>query len=144
MIFVSNQTITEQEVQLIENGVWSFPNGIPGFPEEKEFVLHPILNQESFFILQSKEKEEVAFIVTNPFDFYQDYDFTLDENSLAVLELNQEEDVVVLVIVTLRDSLENSTVNLQAPIILNKRNYKGKQVILNNSPYRARHNIITK
>ncbi|MBD3108496.1 flagellar assembly protein FliW [Bacillus sp. AGMB 02131] len=141
---MSNQTITEREVQLIENEAWSFPNGIPGFPEEKEFVLHPIFNQESFFILQSKEKEEVAFIVTNPFEFYQDYDFTLDENSLAVLELINEEDVVVLVIVTLRDSLENSTVNLQAPIILNKRNYKGKQVILNNSPYRTRHNIITK
>jgi len=139
-----NQTKTEQEVQVIESVTWYFPNGIPGFPEEKEFVLHPILNYEAFYILQSKGKDEVAFVVTNPFDFFQDYDFTLDENSLAVLELNNEEDVMVFVIITLRDSLESSTMNLQAPILLNKRNHKGKQVILNGSPYQTRHSIITK
>lgn len=137
-----NQTKRVSEVRISNEEIWYFENGLPGFADEREFVLNSLQNNEGFHLLQSKQSEEVAFVVTNPFRFFQDYDFTLDENCLAALQLNNPEDVIVLVILTLRDSLESSTVNLQAPVILNKANNKGKQVILHDSPYKTRHSLI--
>ena len=139
-----NQTKPVSEVRVNDKEIWYFESGLPGFADEREFVLNTLQNNDGFYLLQSKQSEEVAFVVTNPFHFFQDYDFTLDENCLTTLQLNNPADVIVLVILTLRDSLESSTVNLQAPVILNKANNKGKQVILHDTPYKTRHSLISK
>ncbi|MEH6940749.1 flagellar assembly protein FliW [Bacillus sp. JJ722] len=131
-------------IEVDEQDLWYFPNGVPGFVEEKKFVLYPLANNEVFSILQSVSHREVAFIVTNPFVFFQDYDFTLDDNVISLLELENRNDVLPLVILTLGDSLETSTANLQAPIILNMKNHQGKQVILHESPYRTKHILSSK
>ena len=75
----------EMEVQ--EKDIWNFPNGIPGFPDEQQFILYPLADNEVFSILQSVVSQEIAFVVTSPFVFFPDYDFTLDENVVSFLQL---------------------------------------------------------
>jgi flagellar assembly factor FliW len=79
--------------------------------------------------------------VTDPFVFFKEYDFELDQSSVESLGNPSEKEVQVLSILTVRETLNESTANLQAPIILNLANRKGKQVILTYSDYQTKHLI---
>lgn len=119
------------EVEIEDSMVIHFFGGIPGFLEETEFVLLDLPDNPVFQILQSVKSVNMAFIVTNPYHIYQDYAFDLDDNVLESLQIKKENEVVVLTIVTLKKSFNASTLNLQAPLIINSSNRKGKQYILN-------------
>ncbi|GAF21762.1 flagellar assembly factor FliW [Bacillus sp. JCM 19047] len=47
-----------------------FSLGIPGFPEEKEFVLLPF-PESDFYLLQSIAQKHVAFVCLNPFSIWK-------------------------------------------------------------------------
>ena len=127
------------EMEVDERDLWEFPKGIPGFPEEKQFYLYPLADNELFSILQSVNNKEIAFIVANPFVFFPDYDFTLDDNIVDFLQLEDSRDVLTLVILTLGETFIHSTANLQAPLILNTKNKRAKQVILHDTNYQTKH-----
>ncbi|MEI2401116.1 flagellar assembly protein FliW, partial [Paenibacillus phytohabitans] len=129
------QTKYHGEIEIKENDIIKFPNGIPGFIEEKQFVLLPINKESPFFILQSIHTDEVGFVVVNPFLFLHDYEFLLSKVEKETLKVDTDQDVQVYTIVTLKEPFGESTANLQGPIILNGNKKIGKQVILNDSPY---------
>lgn len=135
------QTFYFGEIEMDEKSVIQFPNGIPGFHEEKKFVLLDIPDNPAFQILQSVHNQQLAFVVTNPYLFYKDYEFELDEGTIEQLYIEKPEDVVVFTIVTLHDPFEKSTINLQAPIVMNTKNNHAKQVVLNNTAYQTKHPI---
>lgn len=122
-------------VEIDKSKVLTFPSGLPGFIEEKEFVLLNFPGSETFQILQSVGNKELAFIVTNPYHFYNDYEFKLDEQIRENLKIKHTEDVLVLAIVTLKESISQSTMNLKAPLIINREQKCGKQYILNDQTY---------
>jgi flagellar assembly factor FliW len=127
------EILIEERVRLV------FNKGIPGFGDETSFVLLPVLENPIFQVLQSTKTPEIAFIVSNPFHFFKEYDFTLDNGTLDQLGIQQERDVLVYTILTLKNPFEKSTANLQAPIVINQENNHGKQVILNHPDYKTRH-----
>jgi flagellar assembly factor FliW len=90
-------------------------------------------------MLQSLHTSELAFITTDPFQFFKQYDFELSTADLEFLELKDEKDVHVQVIITVADPYEKSTANLQAPVVINTKNNKCKQIILSDSKYRTKH-----
>jgi flagellar assembly factor FliW len=127
------------EIEVNEGSLLSFEQGIPGFAEEKKFVLLPLPENDWFHILQSVSTPQLGFVVTDPFLFTKEYDFELDQGSVETLELTNEKNVKVLTILTMRETLTESTANLQAPIIINLANNNAKQVILNDSNYQTKH-----
>ena len=127
------------EMEFNEKDIWHFSNGIPGFPDEQRFVIYPLADNELFSVLQSVTSQAIAFIVTSPFEFFPDYDFTLEGSVVSFLQLENSSDVLPLVILTLGDSLTSSTANLQAPLILNMKNNQAKQVILHDTSYHTKH-----
>ncbi|MFI8575824.1 flagellar assembly protein FliW [Rossellomorea aquimaris] len=129
------------EIVVKSEDVLTFEHGIPGFGEEKQFVLLPLPENEWFHILQSVTTHQLGFVVADPFVFFKDYDFELDQASVELLEHPAEKEVQVLSILTVRETLHESTANLQAPIIINLANHKGKQVILTNTYYQTKHLI---
>ncbi|MGN1385878.1 MAG: flagellar assembly protein FliW [Bacillus sp. (in: firmicutes)] len=129
------------EMEFDEKNIWHFSNGIPGFPDEQQFILYPLADNEVFSILQSVASHEVAFVVASPFVFFPDYDFTLEDSVVSSLQLENSSDVLPLVILTLGDSLTASTANLQAPLILNTKNQKAKQVILHDTSFHTKHHL---
>ncbi|MNN83154.1 Flagellar assembly factor FliW [compost metagenome] len=54
-------------------------------------------------------------------------------------ELQIKDSVVIRSIVTIKEQLNQSTLNLLAPIVLNPDNRLGKQVVLHKSEYQSRH-----
>lgn len=120
-----------------------FPSGIPGFQKELEFVLLDLPGNSIFQTLQSLKTPELAFIVVNPYHFYKDYEFRLEKNLLETLQINDEQDVTVLVIVTLKRPFHSSTVNLKAPLIVNSNLNIGKQYVLNSDDFPIKAPIVS-
>lgn len=133
------QTKYHGEVEIEDAAIWHFEGGIPGFPDEKSFVLLPLLDDGIYMVLQSTASPYVAFVVTSPFLFFRDYEFNIDDATLEQLSIEKEEDVRVYAILTVRDPFSETTANLQAPLIMNEKNHKAKQLILNDRHYHTRH-----
>lgn len=130
------------KVKVEEKNTVQFANGLPGFIDESQFILLNLPGNPVFQTLQSMKTPELAFIVTNPYDFYQDYTFELDNSILESLRIKNQEDVLVLTIVTLTSPFECSTINLKAPLIINAKQNVGKQYILNNDDYKTKTPIV--
>ncbi len=138
------QTKYHGTIEMEESNYIHFSNGIPGFQEEHQFVVLPLEEDETFYIMQSVNTSTLAFVMVNPFTYYPNYDFNLDESIVESLQIKTPEDVLVYSILTIQDPFENTTVNLQAPIIINSKNHMGKQIILNNEKYLTRHKLMEK
>lgn len=130
------------ELDVRAEDILTFSDGLPGFEDEKEFVLLCPEDLEPLCFLQSVRSAHLAFIVTNPFLFFPDYEFELSDEVKERLEIREPGDVAVYVILTASDGLETTTANLLAPIVLNVRQMIGQQIILHRSPYRTKHSLI--
>ncbi len=112
---------------MAEKEIYVFESGIPGFLEEKQFCLLT-LDDTPFFVLQSIETKEIAFIVTNPFEVFHDYEVKLTDEVLSSLQIETELEVITFVILTIQDPFNETTANLQAPIIINSSKKIGKAI----------------
>ena len=124
------------EVQIESASIIQFPQGIPAFEEEKEFVVIPLGAQSPFVTLQSVQTPSVGFMAAYPYHFKEDYTFDLEQEDLKQLQIEKSEDVLVYAILTLKDTLENSTMNLLAPVAINIKKQIGKQVVLHENAAR--------
>ncbi|MEQ6388779.1 flagellar assembly protein FliW [Bacillaceae bacterium S4-13-58] len=131
------------EIKINEEQMITFSQGLPGFHDQKEFVLLDLPDNPLFQILQSVTEEYVAFIVVNPYHFRKDYEFDLDDSLLDLLQIESEKDVAVFSILSLKDPFETSTMNLQAPVIINAHKKLGKQYITNNKDCSTKEFIFT-
>ncbi|QED49598.1 flagellar assembly protein FliW [Cytobacillus dafuensis] len=126
-------------VEIIEDEVWHFEKGIPGFLSEKQFVILNLPENDVFSIMQSVTTPNLAFVITNPFQFFLDYQFSIDDPSIKQLEIETDSDVLPYVILTVQEPFEKTTANLQAPLIFNTKNKRAKQLILSDSSYQTKH-----
>lgn len=118
------------EVRIQEQAIITFPEGIPGFQEEKQFVLIPLNEASPFLVLQSIHTQKVGFMVATPYAFKKDYAFDLQQSDVEKLEIERAEDVLVYGILTLKDTLLQSTINLLAPVVINEKKQVAKQIVL--------------
>jgi len=130
-------------IEVEQKDIVHFQNGLPGFLEEKSFILLQLDNELPFYILQSTVTAELGFVIVNPFQFFTTYEFDLSDNDKAQLKLETEQDVVVYTILNVKDPFEDSTANLQAPIVLNTSNNEAKQIILNDPRYQTKQSIFS-
>ncbi|WNS42665.1 flagellar assembly protein FliW [Paenibacillus sp. MMS20-IR301] len=132
------KTLTWGTLNIKDEQIYHFSKGIPGFEEEVDFALITV-EDGPFSYLQSLRNQSVSFLLSDPFVFYSSYEFELSEADKEELEIVDQ--VNVLCIVTIKEELESSTVNLLAPIVLNPVKRSGKQVVLHKSNYQARHGL---
>ena len=124
----------------VEQGdIYSFPHGIPGFEEHKQFVIVQPDPATPFAYFHSMEQTELVLLVTNPFLFYPSYDFEVPDQLTEDLRIEDREDVAVWCVVTVPEQMEKATVNLLAPIIVNVKARVGRQTILTNTVYITKH-----
>lgn len=119
-----------------------FKKGIPGFENLKNFKILDLEDNKQFKILQSIEEENISFVVTSPFEIYKEYVIDLNDEIIRELEIKNSEDVLVLSIITIGETLEKSTLNLKAPLIINIKNNLGRQLILQSEKYETKHPLM--
>lgn len=106
-------------------------DGLLGFPLSTKFLLFPYGKDSSFFWLQSVDEAEIAFIVVNPFDFFSDLEFTVQDTDSAALDLEEESDAEIFTLVTIPEGRpEEMRTNLAGPVVVNTKNRTGKQILL--------------
>ncbi|MDW7662743.1 MAG: flagellar assembly protein FliW [Bacillota bacterium] len=122
------------EIEFQKEDIIHFPKGIPGFEEEKEFIVVLTGDIEfPFSYLQSVKSNDLAFIVTDPFLFLVDYDFELsdeDAEFIGITKVEQVDDIAIYSIVTIPEDVDQTTINISAPIVINLKDKLGKQVLL--------------
>ena len=74
-------TIRFGEVEVAEDKVVHFADGIPAFEDEHEFVIVPYDEESPYVFLQSLTTPDLAFLMTVPFVFFPDYEFELDDDN---------------------------------------------------------------
>lgn len=121
------------KMMIDEERIIRFEKGVPGFNDEKTFVLIDFPDNPVFQILQSTTTAVVAFVVASPYHFQKDFAFDLNEQTKDELGITRPEQVKVLSILTLRDPFVDSTINLQAPVVINAETLLGEQIILNDN-----------
>lgn len=116
----------------------TFEKGIPGFEDIKEYELKDLESNPVFKELNSIKDRGLGFVVISPFDIDDKYEINLNDNAIKELDINSPNDVMVLNILTLGHTLEKTTVNMKAPLIINVNNGLGKQIILQNEKYEVK------
>lgn len=119
-----------------------FDKGIPGFEEYKVFTISEIEENTKFKIINSKEDTNIGFVAISPFEVKSDYEININDEIVNELAIESYNDVSILNLITLGKTLEQSTVNLKAPIVINIKNNKCKQLILQDDKYNIKEPLI--
>lgn len=126
-----------------EDRVIHFPQGLPGFPDQKRFALMEHQSGSPFMWLQAVESPDLAFVVTDPFLVVRDYLHEAPPKDRDLVYGKNGDTPLLLAIVNIpRGEPRNMTVNLQGPLVIDVRARTGKQVILVHSGYTTRHPVL--
>jgi flagellar assembly factor FliW len=101
-----------------------------GFPDHHRFALARLDDEGTVCDLRSVEDPTVSFVVVPPHVFFADYGPEVDDATVALLGMEEADDLLTLVVVTLGGSAEDATANLLAPVLVNHRTRKAAQVVL--------------
>ena len=135
-------TLRFGEIEVDENEIVHFADGIPAFEEEHEFLIIPYDEESPYVFLQSIVTPELAFLMTVPFVFFPEYEFELDDANQEKLGLTRQEDMLVYMLLTIPDGqVESMTANLMAPIVMNQVTMQARQIVLDKSPYTTKHSL---
>lgn len=132
------------EIEVSDDKIITFENGIIGFPDLKRFTL---LHDEEkgtgvgIRFLQSIDEPAFAMPVMDPLVIKEDYDPEVDDELLAGLGELTPENILVLVTVTVPKDLTKMSINLQGPIVINVEERKACQLIVENKDYPVKYMI---
>ncbi len=122
------------EVDIADEKIITLEKGMIGFPELNHFAL--IFDEEkghktdTIMWLQSMDDGDIAFPVMMPHLVKEDYSPNVSDELIAPLGELTEDNTYILVTVTVPRKVEDFTVNLKAPIVINMDTNKGVQVIV--------------
>ncbi len=121
------------KIEIDESKIITFEDGIIGFPDMKKFTL--IFDEEkegrpSISWLQSMDEPEIAFPVMDPLFVCETYNPSVEDELLKNLGTIKEDNLYVLVTVTVPQNIKELAVNLKAPIVINTDTRKASQIIV--------------
>ena len=130
------------EIEVDENRIIHFKNGIPAFEEEHEFIILPYDEESPYYFMQSLNKSSLAFLLTIPEIFFPDYSAEIDDDTVAELEIKNIEKILVYAMITIPNgSVRYMTANLLAPLVINIENMQAKQIVMEKSNYTTKHRL---
>ena len=132
------------DVEISDDKIITFDDGIIGFPELKHIaIMHDEEKGSDAGIkyFQSVEEPGFAMPVMDPLMVCENYNPQVNDELLAPLGELKDDNIIVLVTVTVPTDLTKMTVNLQGPIIINADEKKGAQIIVEGNDYPVRFPI---
>lgn len=134
MISIDSPRFGRLEVE--PSRVIEFPVGLAGFEDCRRFTLfHPDEETPRYFILQSLDDAAVAFHIADPAHFGFNFDVDLSDEEIALLQLRDPAQAVVVVILMKGEADGGLRANLNAPLILNLEARRGLQHVFSRLNY---------
>lgn len=135
------QTKTMGVVSVDDSRILNFPKGLFGFEDYHKYALIEA-EYEPFFWLQSLDEKSLAFLLIDPFLIVNDYELDIDDKMLKDIGIVSPTDVYVWSVVTVPADGGPVTANLQGPLVVNRKTQAALQVILSDSKWTTKHNIL--
>ena len=132
------------EVTIDDNKIIHFENGIIGFPDLTDFALiydEEKGNDAGIRWLQSLQEPAFAMPVMDPLLVLSSYNPVVDDEVLKPLGELDPDEILVLVTVTVPKDLKKMSVNLRGPLVINVKERKAVQIILEGEEYRVKFPI---
>jgi flagellar assembly factor FliW len=130
------------EIDYDSSLVITFAEGLPGFPENKKFImLLENQREDTFCWLQSTEDPNLAFALINIYNVMPDYNPLVKAEEVSSLGDLGTNNLLVYNVVVIPDDIREMRTNLRAPIVINPATRRGKQVILDNEDYQLKYQI---
>lgn len=124
-----------------EEIVLSFPQGMIGFPNHRDYVLIKQREDSVFLWLHSTTDASLAFPVVLPWAFYWDYEVKLSDDDLATIDVENASQISILCVVNVGSDVRKGTINLFSPIVINNDNRCARQVINTADGYSTRDRL---
>ncbi|MBP3702659.1 MAG: flagellar assembly protein FliW [Lachnospiraceae bacterium] len=131
------------EINLSEDKIISLERGLIGFDEYKRFTLLYDNEKEerpAISWLQSLDEPSLALPVVSPLLVKPDYNPVVEDELLMNIGELTEENIIILLTLTVPENIKDMTANLKAPIIINSDTRKGVQLIVENQDYEVKYN----
>ncbi|MBI4082019.1 MAG: flagellar assembly protein FliW [Candidatus Lambdaproteobacteria bacterium] len=137
------QTTRFGTIDVQEDQVVTLADGMLGFSECTRFTLITDEIGEPFKWMQSLDMPTLAFVVIDPALILPGYHFSVKKEQIRSLDTDDVDELQVYVIVTMAGNLLDITVNLQGPLVVNKQNRVGLQLVLSDPKFSTRHPLFT-
>lgn len=131
------------EVDLPEEKIITFDRGLIGLEDYKKFTILYDCEKEETNIswFQSVDDATFAMPVIKPWLVKENYNPIVEDELLQDLGELTEENLVILLTVTIPEQIEQMSVNLKAPLIINADTRKGAQIIVENQDYEVKYKV---
>lgn len=107
----------------------TFPHGLIGLENEREFTLLQIRPEAPLLILQSVHNPMVGLLVADPYSFMERFRILTSEAERQLLQIQKIEEAAVLVTVSIPAGRpQDAVLNLTGPILINHQVRIGLQV----------------
>ena len=120
------------KIDIAEGRIITLKDGIIGFPDLRKFALIHDEEREKGKIkwLQSMDDTAFALPVIDPLEIDPLYHPIVSEEQYRRLGDVSSENIYMLVTITVPKKIEQMSVNLKAPFIINMENLEGAQIII--------------
>ena len=132
------------EITVDTQEIITFGKGLMGFEDKTQYVLmsnYDTTDPVPFMWLQSTQDPDLAFVISIPFMLRTDYEVEIPDNICDDLGITTPNDVGIYTICNIQDKVEEMTVNLASPLIINARNHSGVQLTLPGTTYTVNEKV---
>jgi flagellar assembly factor FliW len=125
----TSETLT---VDILRNKVIQFPNGLPGFPANREFIMAQEPEERPFAWMQSVSDPDLVFAVVDAYAWVKDFMLEVDDDYLEEMGSIDPMDYAVYFILRIQEQDSRTTLKAQpnAPVLVNIRNRQARQIIV--------------
>ncbi len=120
------------EMEYDDKHVVNFPGGLIGFEENTRFVIVNDEESEPFRWLVSLQDPELSFPLID-----------LGSTKIISGKYFPQENVTLFAVASIKERVDDSTVNLKSPIVIDNTNRNGRQVVLEDDSLNVRTPLTT-
>ena len=125
------QTTRFGDIEVTEDALLTFPSGFVGFPAVQRFVVLDAAENSDYQWFQAVDEPSLALIIVDVHILQPDFQVDIPDEGLSEIEYTPSDPLMIMAVVTIpAGKPHEATANLRAPLVVNVRTWKGKQVIL--------------
>ena len=126
-----------------EETIIRFPQGLVGFPDQKEFQLFEPTDAYPLKFIQSVEDPDLSFTCMDAAAVKMDYEVPLDESTARTLALEDPKDALVLLLMVVPEDPSQMTADLAGPLVINAKTQIGVQVVLDSQRFPLQYPVFS-
>jgi flagellar assembly factor FliW len=129
---MNNTASKNLTVESLRNKVIQFPDGLPGFPASRDFLMAQEPEESPFAWMQSVSDPKLAFAVVDAYAWVKDFMFEVDDSALEEMGSLDPLDYAVYFILRIQKKESRTTLQAKpnAPVLVNIRNRQARQVVV--------------